>query len=196
MQRTMERAERSRATRERSVSDGRAIGGRPGRRVPLGRTACLVPTACQTIASRDVRIERTLRLAISMPTEDEKTRVDAVVDTNVLLDIHSCHDAMDSYNKAHALLAAAAIDDPSVVFRRARARESLLLAIYFDKIDAVTHSLHNEAVDRLVDRSPPAPGGTSIASDFTMTFVHFVKDHVLPGWDSKIVSPHRVGRMA
>ena len=126
---------------------------------------------------------------MATPTEDETGRVDAVVDSNVLLDVYSCHDVVESYNDAYERSGNAAIDHPSVVFRRARARESLLLAIYFGKIGATTHSLHNEAIDRLITRAPPAPGGQSMTSDFATTFVHFVKDYVLGGWTPELVTP-------
>jgi hypothetical protein len=79
--------------------------------------------------------------------------------------------------------AEAAIDQQSVVYRRARARESLLLAMHFNNIAATTFSLHFEVLDLLTRRAPPAAGGATMESDFTNTFLHFVKDYVLPNWN-------------
>ena len=111
---------------------------------------------------------------------------DAVTDTNVLLDVHSCHDLTTTYNLLHAKLGEAARDDLAVVYRRARARESLLLAMHFNKIKAATYSLHFEPVDLLTKRAPPAPGGATMESDFTTVFLHFVKDYVLPDWNMQM----------
>jgi len=106
----------------------------------------------------------------------------AITDTNVLLDIHSCHDVLGTYYEAHARLGDAAIDEPSVTYRRTRARESLLLAMHFNDVSANTYSLHFELVDLLTRRAPPAGGGETMESDCTTFFLHFVKDYVLPRW--------------
>lgn len=107
----------------------------------------------------------------------------AITDTNVLLDIYSCHDLTTTYNEAHGRLGTAARDDLAVVYRRARARESLLLATYYNKVKATTYSLHSEVLDLLLKRAPPAPGGETMESDFTTIFLSFVKDYVLPDWN-------------
>ena len=70
----------------------------------------------------------------------------AVTDTNVMLDIYSCHDVSLNYDALHGRIGVAALDDPSIVYRRARARESLFLAMHFHKVKAVTYSLHSERV--------------------------------------------------
>jgi hypothetical protein len=103
----------------------------------------------------------------------------AVLDTNVFLDVHSCHDLTETYAK----LGPAAINDLSVVYRRARARESLLVAIYFNKIKATTFGLHFEMIELLTGRAPPTPvRGVSFEAEFASVFTWFVKDHVLPDW--------------
>jgi hypothetical protein len=106
----------------------------------------------------------------------------AVVDTNVILDTHSVHDVLGAYDKQHANLNA-----PELVYRRARARESLLLMIYFNKIKAATLGLHSELLAQLTKNAPPeAIPGTSFEADFTRMFIWFVKDYVLPDWDMQV----------
>ncbi len=108
----------------------------------------------------------------------------AVLDTNVFLDIHSCHDLVGTLNARHMEVGDTAVDERVVTYRLARARESVLLAIYLNKIGATTYSLHSEPVEILVRSAPPAPGGTTMESDFTTVFIHFVKDFILPAWNS------------
>jgi hypothetical protein len=122
-----------------------------------------------------------------MPAEMEMNNVPsegtlAILDTNVFIDVHSCHDLIDTFDGLHATVGNAAIEDPAVTYRLARARESVLLVIYLNKIGATTFNLHSEAVEMLMRSAPPAPGGTSMKSDFTTVFLHFVKDYVLPDW--------------
>jgi hypothetical protein len=109
-------------------------------------------------------------------------KIHAITDTNVLLDIYSCHDVIGAYNRAYERLGPTAIDEPAVIYRRVRARESILLALYFHRIAAHSYSLHAEVLELLTRRSPPAPPGQTIESDFTTFFLHFVKDSVLPAW--------------
>jgi hypothetical protein len=114
-----------------------------------------------------------------MPNEHQ---ILAVVDTNVILDTHSIHDVMGAYDREHADL-----DAPDLVFRRARARESLLAMVYLNKIKARTFSLHSELLEQLTKYAPPeATPGTQFESDFTRMFIWFVKDYVLPDWDSRL----------
>jgi hypothetical protein len=107
----------------------------------------------------------------------------AITDTKVLLDIYSCHDLTTTYNEAYGRLRTAALDDLAVVYRRARARESLLLAMHYNKVKATTYSLHSEVLDLLLKRASPAPGGETMESDFTTVFLHFIKDYLLPNWN-------------
>jgi hypothetical protein len=114
----------------------------------------------------------------------------AVLDTNVKLDIYSCHDVLRTVEQEVAKSAGApllALEQPRVTYRFARARESLLLAMYLHARSAKTFSLHHELVDRITTRVPPARrGGESFESEFISTFLHFVKDYVLPDWDSQV----------
>lgn len=64
-----------------------------------------------------------------MPTDVQLdwTTVQAVIDTNVMLDIYSAADWHQEYERG----ALGDIDGPRALYRRARARDSLLLAMYF-----------------------------------------------------------------
>jgi hypothetical protein len=106
-----------------------------------------------------------------------------VLDTNVKLDIYSCHDVTGSHDPAITARGAAALHEPRMVYRRARARESLLLAIHLHKVGATTFNLHHESIALLTRTAPPtAVGGQSIEAEFVVFFLHFVKDYILPNW--------------
>jgi hypothetical protein len=123
---------------------------------------------------------------IMEPNSPPPAPLDAVMDTNVMLDIYSCHDLANTYSEAQARRGSVALDDRPMVYRRARARESFLLALCLDKIGATTYSLHFELVALLTARAPPAPGGQTIESDFTRFFVAFVKERLLPHWNARL----------
>src|SRR5260370_945079 len=64
-----------------------------------------------------------------MPLIDP-TDILRVVDTNVLLDLYSAHDLTAAARQARIQkMAPATVDSPELVLRRARVRESLLLAL-------------------------------------------------------------------
>ena len=102
----------------------------------------------------------------------------AVLDTNVILDILSCHDLMQEYEE----LGEGAVDQEPMVYRRARARESLLLCMHLHGSWSDTLSLH-EALDQLMAKAPPGQLATSFETAFTTIFIWFVKDYVLPRWE-------------
>lgn len=108
----------------------------------------------------------------------------AIVDTNVLLDVYSSHDLIKTYEMTHARVGIKAIDDPTVSYRRIRARESFLLTLYFNKLKATTYSLHSEVLNMMRTRVPPAEGGETMESDFTRTFLWYVKDYLLTDWNA------------
>ena len=110
----------------------------------------------------------------------------AVVDTNVMLDVYSCHDLEGEYDKGGD------IAGPNATYRRARARESLLLAIYLHAIRAMTYGLHHELPRKLTEMVDPAAHGTWV-NHFTTLFVHFVKDDVLFGWNLGFVPDNDLG---
>lgn len=114
-----------------------------------------------------------------------------ILDTNIFLDITSCHDLKRDVEELFPRLGNAALDDPSVHFRLVRAREASLLAMLFHKTKTTTWSLHHEPISMLLEKAPPAPGGHTMESDFVMTFAWFVKDFVLNGWNQMM--PRRPG---
>jgi rRNA-processing protein FCF1 len=115
--------------------------------------------------------------------EPELPSPTVVVDTNVILDVHSCHDVTEAFDKHFPRLKRASMNHKEVTYRLARAKESMLLALYFNKTVTTTYNLHDEPIVLLTSKVPPAPtGGVSWESDFTTYFVHFVKDRVLSKW--------------
>jgi len=107
--------------------------------------------------------------------------IHAVVDTNVLLDIFSCHDISNAYAQFGELTAEQEIDLPPAVYRRARARESLLLAFYFHAQKATTYSLKDEVLAIMQGRVDPSADDTW-HTQHTMQFAHFVTNQLLSGW--------------
>jgi hypothetical protein len=108
-----------------------------------------------------------------------------VLDTNVVLDLHSVHDFAREYEKRHPTLGVAAIDHPEVVFRRCRARESLLLGIYLDSIDGATYSNGIEALRMLVGNVPP--DDETIERHYTGLYIWFMKELLLSRWQARAV---------
>ncbi|HEX7602584.1 MAG TPA: hypothetical protein VF316_13300, partial [Polyangiaceae bacterium] len=101
----------------------------------------------------------------------------AVVDTNVLLDIFSCHNVTSMYEK----VGVEGVDSPPAVYRRARARESLLLAICFHKVGARTYSLHSEPILMLTKNVDPHDD-TNFETHYAKIFANFVSPRVPAGW--------------
>jgi hypothetical protein len=114
----------------------------------------------------------------------EPSPITLVLDSNVFLDIHSCHDLKQDVDRLTIELKDSdkALDHKDVRFRLCRARESALFAIYLNKMGTSTWSLR-EAVAMLFMKAPPKDGGQDMASDFTTQFVHYVKDYLLPDWN-------------
>jgi hypothetical protein len=110
----------------------------------------------------------------------------AVLDTNVMLDVYSCHDLANEYRKGGD------VAGPEATYRRARARESLMLAIYLHSIRATTYGLHHEVPRMLTEMVDPAAHG-AWENHFTTLFVHFVKDEVLFGWRDEFVPDNDLG---
>ena len=112
----------------------------------------------------------------------------AVVDTNVLLEIYSCHDTLEMYEEIGAANAQAHAETDRAVYRRARARESLLLAFHFQNVRAMTYSLLDEVMAKLQEHVDPAAGGTW-GTRHTIQFVHFVKSRLLAEWRDHAQTP-------
>ena len=101
-------------------------------------------------------------LRMNQPAMVGATRkVVAVLDTNAFLDVYSCHDVLRDYEALYTNLGQAAAEDPKCVYRRARARESLLLAIYLHQLQGATVTLQDELLKQLEGAAPPrTPEGT------------------------------------
>ncbi len=106
--------------------------------------------------------------------------ITAVIDSNVLLELYSCHDIARAPQDAKQ-------------YRIDRARDSLVLAIYLDQVRATTYGLF-EAIEINRQRVPPGPvadaGERSYELLFTTMFVWFVKDHVLTRWQPIAARDH------
>jgi hypothetical protein len=108
-----------------------------------------------------------------MGAEPSLEDVQAVVDTNVMFDIASCHDLSTSDEDD--------VNSVVSVYRRQRARDAVILAMLFDRDKVTTFNLWGETAElfhKIVDPSD----NTSIETIFTTTFAHFTKDFVLPDW--------------
>jgi hypothetical protein len=113
-------------------------------------------------------------------------KVAAVLDTNAFLDVYSCHDVFRDYGVLYEDMGQAAADEPKCVYRRARARESLVLAIYLHQLQVATVTLQDELLEELEGAAPAkTPIGTPTAFEtvFTMTTIHFTKDAIIPDWE-------------
>jgi hypothetical protein len=116
----------------------------------------------------------------------------AVLDTNAFLDVYSCRDVFRDYDALYATMGGAAAEDPRCVYRRARARESLLLAIYLHQLNVATVTLQDELLKELEGAAPPKtlPGApTSFETVFTTTVIHFTKDAIIPDWEPGFSNP-------
>ncbi len=115
----------------------------------------------------------------------------AVVDTNIILDTHAVHDWLATYRSRELVMGEAALTEHYVQYRTKRARESMLLAIYLDKVRAVTCSLHNEGIDIMTRCVPPrSVGGPSETVYFTEFSVWFVFETLLPNWTRATFNVH------
>lgn len=108
----------------------------------------------------------------------------AIVDTNVLVDLYSCSDLLKEYESLGLPDLARAMRTPKAIWRRARARESLLLVWHFHLVEARTFHLVTEQIDILLRPDVAKPGGGKFTGAFATVFVNFVKERVLSGWNS------------
>ena len=114
----------------------------------------------------------------------------AVLDTNVLVEMYAGSDVFATYQKLSVTLET--LDDEAAVKRRARARNSLLLADYLHKQRAKTYGLHSERVSIITRCVPPKPTEPATSKDdaaiaaynllITTKMVHVVKDRIFDRW--------------
>lgn len=108
----------------------------------------------------------------------------AVVDTNVLLDVFSCHNLIRLYDE----LGEGVVDHPRAVFRRARARESILLCLHFHTARAHTFSHGHELITLLKSYVDPHTD-EAFETPFTKMVANFVNDRLWSGWQSSQSDP-------
>ncbi len=113
----------------------------------------------------------------NMPTRPPSV----ALDTNVLLDIYSCHDLFGTYER----LGEQGVETAEATYRRARARESLLLAIALHRAATVTFSLGDESMKQMVERVPPDETD-SYPTHHSVIMINFVCPVLLEGWAAVI----------
>jgi hypothetical protein len=104
-----------------------------------------------------------------------------VLDTNAFLDVFSCHDLFDAYDRAGP---GAPIDADDLIYRRARAREGILVAILFHHRRAISFTLREARVQLMRLVKPPEEG--TFPGHFTTMFVNFVCPTILGEWTSGV----------
>jgi hypothetical protein len=120
--------------------------------------------------------------AIVEANELGDTTIVAVVDTNVLLDLYSMHDAAIAAKKEPELLD----------YRFRRAGHTLRLAIYLDRTRSTTWGLGYELLEQLASVSPPSAGIVGPAAvnlAVTRTVIHLVREMLIPGWTELVSKP-------
>jgi len=127
--------------------------------------------------------------------EVKPSEIAAVLDTNVLLDVFSLHDLNAQYERLGMgfdeqgqPVGAERANDRPAVYRRSRARESLLLAIHLHKIAATTYSL-TEPITIIGERVDPSKQET-FETHFTTHAIHFVTQRILPRWRAAMPTVH------
>lgn len=111
---------------------------------------------------------------------------DCALDTNGFLDMLSNRDLTRAYEKPGF-----DVESPEAVFRRARARESILCACYFNEVGATTHVLKDEVLAQLEKMGPPE--NDSAETYHTTQVIHFVNDYVLHRWSVRALASSMAG---
>lgn len=117
-----------------------------------------------------------------LPTPPTISGLTSVLDSNVVVEIWSIHDLTKVYDDAHALSPAAAAADPDVRYRRQRIADGLRLAVALHETSAKTFVLIDECIRLTEERVPPT--ASTFEREWIQIFSHFVKEHVLPRWDT------------
>ena len=123
-------------------------------------------------------------MAGRVPTSEiEPSDITAVLDTNVLLDVYSCHDLERIYQDG------AHVNDPRAIARRARAREALILGMYLSDIGATTYSVATEPIEQM-HRHVDQNNGAEFTYHYTMLFTNVVRSELLRGWKDALPPGH------
>lgn len=99
--------------------------------------------------------------------------VQLIIDTNVMLDIASCHDLSNSTDED--------VDSRGSVYRRQRAKDGVTLAMLLERDGLTTFNLWGESAALFHARVNPHEATPETV--FTTTFLHFTKDVILPRWN-------------
>lgn len=116
---------------------------------------------------------------------------DLILDTNVLLEIFS---AADLYRAAEHK-PEGEIDSLELRARRARIRESLLLAWYLSESSQTSRSLGDEATRTLIRDADPKDL-REFRSQFVQVSIYFVKDYLFERWNASVESGDLRGNQA
>ncbi len=122
----------------------------------------------------------------------------AVVDTNIFLDLYSWHDWHEQFDsRTPAVVLRPDLTDAKSVWRKARAREALLLAMYLTKIKATTLGL-SEGLEQL--RTRPFLNTTASQRSWNDAFVRtynwYVKEQIFRNWTESMKISDAVGSAA
>jgi hypothetical protein len=102
----------------------------------------------------------------------------AVVDTNVMMDIYSPHDLLLDLQK----FGETGLDHPQLAYRRARARESLLLAMHLSRCKSVTYSLLEEGQRKMLQFAPPSELNM-FTTHYAIVMIWYIQPQILHGWE-------------
>lgn len=122
----------------------------------------------------------------------------AVVDTNIFLDLYSWHDWHQQFeSRAPAVILRPDLTDAKSVWRKARAREALLLAMYLTKINATTLSLSEGLIQLKTKPFVNATGGQRAWNDaYIRTYIWYVKEQIFRGWTESMKISEAAGSAA
>jgi hypothetical protein len=122
----------------------------------------------------------------------------AVVDTNIFLDLYSWHDWHEQFDsRTPAVVLRPDLTDATSVWRKARAREALLLAMHLTKVKATTLGL-SEGLEQL--RTRPFLNTTASQRSwndaFIRTYIWYVKEQIFRNWTESMKISDAVGSAA
>jgi hypothetical protein len=107
----------------------------------------------------------------------EPTDLTAVLDTNVLHDIFSCHDVFNMYEK----VGEDETDGAYAVYRRDRVGGSLVLAMHLHNMGGKTFSLRGEPLRKLLENVDPN-ADDDFRTHYVKMFLGFVRPRLLGNW--------------
>lgn len=118
-------------------------------------------------------------IAKTNPATNVKATV--LLDTNVLLEIYTRVDLLDSWHKCGST--ESALQSSTYRYRQLRARHSTILAWWLAKNTHIVGLLGNEGAIKLAAVAPkPRAGEDATPYVFTTAFEHVIAPFVMPGW--------------